>query len=98
MIGADDVAAAFNGLSLDRQRAVISALLDITVKPSGRCGRVLSREHVIIGPSTGGRPDDHVPDPVGHRVDHGPYRSSVIASRVSITYGEKGFHVTDWIP
>jgi DNA invertase Pin-like site-specific DNA recombinase len=48
VLGADDVAAAFDGLSLDRQRAVIDAVVAITVNPSGRCGRVLKREDVDV--------------------------------------------------
>lgn len=48
VIGAEDVAAAFGDLSLDRQRAVVSSLVSITVKPSGRCGRVLRREDIDL--------------------------------------------------
>ena len=36
MIGAEDVDAAFDALDLDRKRAVIAALLRITVHPTGR--------------------------------------------------------------
>jgi hypothetical protein len=43
-----DADIRFAGLSLDRKRAVIAALLEITVKPSGRCGRVFRREDVDI--------------------------------------------------
>ena len=43
-----DVPTAFGALSLDRKRAVIDALLEITVKPSGRCGRTFRREDVEI--------------------------------------------------
>jgi DNA invertase Pin-like site-specific DNA recombinase len=35
-----DADARFAGIGLDRQRAVIAALLAITVHPTGRCGRV----------------------------------------------------------
>ena len=49
MIGVEDVDAAFGGLSLDRQRAVVNALVSITVHPSGRrCGRVYRREDIDI--------------------------------------------------
>jgi DNA invertase Pin-like site-specific DNA recombinase len=48
VIGAEDVGAAFAGLSLDRKRAVISSLLTLTVKPSGRCGRTFRKEDVDL--------------------------------------------------
>jgi DNA invertase Pin-like site-specific DNA recombinase len=48
VIGVEDVAAAFEGLSLDRRRAVVDALLAITVHPSGRCGRTFRREDVDL--------------------------------------------------
>ena len=48
LIGVQDVEAAFDALSLDRRRAVIDSLLSITVRPSGRCGRVFKREDVDI--------------------------------------------------
>jgi DNA invertase Pin-like site-specific DNA recombinase len=48
LLNVDDVAAAFHGLSLDRQRAVVDALLAIVVRPSGRCGRTLRREDVDV--------------------------------------------------
>jgi DNA invertase Pin-like site-specific DNA recombinase len=48
LIGVDDVAVAFNALSLDRRRAVIDTLLTITISPSGRCGRVFKREDVDV--------------------------------------------------
>lgn len=48
VIGAEDVDAAFDGLSLDRRRAIIDDLVEITVRPSGRCGRVFRREDVDV--------------------------------------------------
>jgi DNA invertase Pin-like site-specific DNA recombinase len=48
VIGAEDVDLAFDALPLDRKRTIINALLEITVKPTGRCGRVISRESVDI--------------------------------------------------
>ena len=48
VIGAEDVDTAFDGLDLDRKRAIIDALLEITVRPSGRCGRVFKREDVDV--------------------------------------------------
>ena len=45
---ARDVAEVFNNLDLDRQRAVIDAAVQITVKPTGRCGRVFRREDVDV--------------------------------------------------
>jgi site-specific DNA recombinase len=48
VIGAGDVDAAFDGLDLDRKRAIIDDLLEITVRPSGRCGRVFKREDVDV--------------------------------------------------
>lgn len=50
---ARDVAEVFNNLDLDRQRAVIDALLSITVKPTGRCGRTLRHEDVDLVIHTG---------------------------------------------
>ena len=78
VIGAADVDAAFDALDLDRKRAVIDALLSIAVKPSGRCGRVISRDSVawrykrVIASA--------LPIPLGHNRNHDGelYRSSTI--------------------
>ena len=43
-----DADVRFAALDLTRQRRIIDALLEITVKPTGRCGRVLKREDVDI--------------------------------------------------
>jgi hypothetical protein len=48
VIGAEDVDAAFDGLDLDRKRAIIDSLLTIVVRPSGRCGRTFKREDVDV--------------------------------------------------
>jgi DNA invertase Pin-like site-specific DNA recombinase len=48
VIGVEDVPAAFEALSLDRKRCVVDALLAITVRPSGRCGRTFRREDVDL--------------------------------------------------
>ena len=45
---ARDVAEVFNNLDLDRQRAIIDAVVEITVRPSGRCGRVFRPEDVDV--------------------------------------------------
>lgn len=47
VIGAADVDAAFNALDLDGKRAIISALLSITVHPTGR-GRVFDPRSVDV--------------------------------------------------
>ena len=39
--------AAFGALNLDRQRAITAALLTITVKHTGRTGRVFDRNKAI---------------------------------------------------
>ncbi|MCZ0730471.1 recombinase family protein [Mycolicibacterium iranicum] len=47
VIGAEDVGDAFDGLDLDRQRAIVDALVTVTVRPTGR-GRVFRREDVAV--------------------------------------------------
>lgn len=48
LIGVADVRAAFNALDLGRRRAVIAALVRVTVKPSGRGVRKARHEDVDI--------------------------------------------------
>jgi hypothetical protein len=48
LIGVDDVRAAFEALDLGRKRAVITALVRVTVKPSGRGVRKARREDLDI--------------------------------------------------
>ncbi|PXW34067.1 UNVERIFIED_CONTAM: DNA invertase Pin-like site-specific DNA recombinase [Williamsia faeni] len=47
VIGADDVAAAFDGLGLDRQRAVIDTLATVTINPAGR-GRGFDPNLIVL--------------------------------------------------
>ena len=51
LIGAADVAAAWHGLTLGAQRAVLQALFTITVKPAGRGFRPDVRQRVTFGPA-----------------------------------------------
>jgi site-specific DNA recombinase len=51
LIGADDVAAAWDGLTMGQQRAVIQALVTITVQPAGRGCRPEVRDRVAFGPA-----------------------------------------------
>ncbi len=51
LIGAADVAAAWGGLTLGAQRAVLQALFTITVKPAGRRFRPDVRQRITIGPA-----------------------------------------------
>jgi site-specific DNA recombinase len=51
LIGADDVAAAWDGLSMGQQRAVLQALVTITVQPAGRGRRPDVRDRVSFGPA-----------------------------------------------
>jgi site-specific DNA recombinase len=51
LIGADDVAAAWEALSMGQQRAVIGALVTITVQPAGRGRRPDVRDRVKFGPA-----------------------------------------------
>jgi len=51
LIGADDVAAAWEALTLGQQRAVIQALVTITVQPAGRGRRPEVRDRVTFGPA-----------------------------------------------
>jgi site-specific DNA recombinase len=51
LVGADDVAAAWDGLTLGQQRAVIKALFTIAIKPAGRGRRPAVRDRVSIGPA-----------------------------------------------
>jgi DNA invertase Pin-like site-specific DNA recombinase len=48
VIGADDVAAAFAGLDLGRQRAIVDALMTITVKPVGKGSRVFDPDGIDV--------------------------------------------------
>jgi site-specific DNA recombinase len=51
LIGADDVAAAWDGLTMGQQRAVIQALVTVTVQPAGRGRRPAVRDRVTFGPA-----------------------------------------------
>jgi hypothetical protein len=51
LIGAQDVAAAWHGLTLGAQRAVLQALFTITVQPAGRGFRPDVRQRVTFGPA-----------------------------------------------
>jgi site-specific DNA recombinase len=51
LIGAEDVAAAWEALSLGQQRAVLQALVTITVQPAGRGRRPEVRDRVTFGPA-----------------------------------------------
>jgi site-specific DNA recombinase len=50
LIGAEDVAAAWDDLTLGQQRAVIKALVTITIKPAGRGRRPAVRDRVSVDP------------------------------------------------
>ncbi|RWA22570.1 hypothetical protein MELE44368_12405 [Mycolicibacterium elephantis DSM 44368] len=52
LIGAEDVRAAFDALPLDRQRAVVDALLSVTIMPVGK-GRAFDPERVVLKWKTG---------------------------------------------
>lgn len=43
-----DADVRFAALDLSRQRRIVNGLLEITVRPSGRCGRVFKREDVDV--------------------------------------------------
>ena len=49
VIGAADVAAAFDGLDLGRQRTIVDALLEITVNPVGKGARVFDPDSIHNG-------------------------------------------------
>lgn len=49
LIGAGDVRAVWDGLDLDRQRAVIDTLMTVTIKSPGRGSRVFDPETVTVG-------------------------------------------------
>ena len=51
LIGADDVAAAWDALSMGQQRAVLQALVSIRVQPAGRGRRPAVRDRVTFGPA-----------------------------------------------
>lgn len=51
LIGAGDVAAAWDALTMGQQRAVIQALVTITVQPAGRGRRPAVRDRVSFGPA-----------------------------------------------
>lgn len=51
LIGADDVAAAWDALTMGQQRAILQALLTITVQPAGRGRRPDVRDRVTFGPA-----------------------------------------------
>jgi hypothetical protein len=51
LIGAEDVAAAWDGLTLGQQRAVIAALVTVTIEPAGRGRRPAVRDRVRVGPA-----------------------------------------------
>jgi site-specific DNA recombinase len=51
LIGAEDVAAAWDDLTLGQQRAVIKALVTITIEPAGRGRRPAVRDRVTVGPA-----------------------------------------------
>ena len=51
LIGADDVAAAWEGLTMGQQRAVIGALVTIMVQPAGRQRQPAVRDRVTFGPA-----------------------------------------------
>jgi hypothetical protein len=51
LIGADDVAAAWEDLTLGQQRAAIKALFTITITPAGRGRRPAVRDRVNVGPA-----------------------------------------------
>ena len=51
LIGAGDVAAAWDGLTMGQRRAVIRALITVTVQPAGRGHRPEVRDRVRFGPA-----------------------------------------------
>lgn len=51
LIGADDVAAAWDALTLGQQRAVIQALVTITVRPARSGRRPDVRDRISFGPA-----------------------------------------------
>jgi len=51
LIGAEDVAAAWEDLTLGQQRAAIKALFTITIEPAGRGRRPAVRDRVNVGPA-----------------------------------------------
>jgi DNA invertase Pin-like site-specific DNA recombinase len=51
-IGADDVAAVFDDLSLDEQRAVVRLLVSVTVKPGQAPRRPFDNRLVVVDPLT----------------------------------------------
>lgn len=51
LIGAEDVAAAWDGLGMGQQRAVLQALLTVTVQRAGRGRRPEVRDRVSFGPA-----------------------------------------------
>ncbi|HZS20654.1 MAG TPA: hypothetical protein VFA63_06675, partial [Pseudonocardiaceae bacterium] len=50
LIGAEDVRAVWDGLDLDRHRAVIDALMSITLNSPGKGKRVFDPATVLITP------------------------------------------------
>jgi site-specific DNA recombinase len=48
LVGVDDVRAVWDGLELDRRRAVIDALMTITLDSPGRGARVFDPDTVQI--------------------------------------------------
>lgn len=48
LIGAEDVLAAWNGLDLQRQRAVVKILMDVVVHPPGKGARVFDPKTVTV--------------------------------------------------
>lgn len=50
LVGADDVRVAWEGLGTDRRRAVIDALVVVTLMPPGRGTRTFRPESVVIKP------------------------------------------------
>jgi site-specific DNA recombinase len=51
LVGADDVAAAWDALTMGQQRAVLQALVAITVQPAGRGRRPDVRDRISFGPA-----------------------------------------------
>ena len=51
LIGAEDVAAAWEALPLGQRRAAVQALLTVTVQPAGRGYRPDVRHRVAFGPA-----------------------------------------------
>ena len=52
LVGADDVRAVWDGLDLDRRRAVVDALMTITLLSPGRGARVFDKSTVRIEPKS----------------------------------------------